>query len=68
MTLQTHTDPNKRCSLAEVKNLAGGVSHTFIYQQVKKGLLAPPEKLGRMSRWKYTDVMAWLNGETAQAH
>ena len=30
MTLQTHTDPNKRCSLAEVKNLAGGVLHSFI--------------------------------------
>ena len=40
MTLQLQTDPNKRCSLAEVKNLAGGVSHTFIYQQVKKGFIS----------------------------
>lgn len=62
MTLQLQIDPNKRCSLAEVKFLAGGVSHTFIYQKVKKGLLAPPEKLGRLSRWKYADVMTWLNG------
>lgn len=62
MTLQLQIDPNKRCSLEEVKFLAGGVSHTFIYQQVKKGLLAPPEKLGRLSRWKYADVMTWLNG------
>ena len=63
MTLQAHTDRNKHCSLSEVKNLADDVSYTFIYQQVKKGLLVLQEKLGCMSRWEYADVMALLNGE-----
>ncbi|MFK5158040.1 helix-turn-helix domain-containing protein [Glaesserella parasuis] len=46
--------------MAELKALSG-VSHAFIYRHIKNGKLAQPEKWGRSSRWKESDVKAWLS-------
>lgn len=35
------------------------VSVGFIYKQVRLGFLSKPEKWGRNSRWKKSDVVAW---------
>ena len=50
----------KRFTLKEIRALTG-TSHAFIYTEIKKGKLAPPEKWGRSSRWKESDVKAWLD-------
>ncbi|MWQ12815.1 hypothetical protein F9858_06965 [Glaesserella parasuis] len=31
-----------------------------MYRHIKNGKLAQPEKWGRSSRWKESDVKAWL--------
>ena len=49
----------KRYSLKDLKQLTG-TSHAYIYKQIQKGNLAKPEKWGRASRWKESDVNAWL--------
>ena len=59
--METQTTEAKRLSLKEVRELAGGVSHTYVYSHIKKGNLPVPEKWGRMSRWRYSDVVAWIN-------
>ncbi|MDG6280642.1 helix-turn-helix domain-containing protein [Glaesserella parasuis] len=57
---QTTTEAvEKRYSMAELRALSG-VSHAFIYRHIKNGKLAQPEKWGRSSRWKESDVKAWL--------
>ncbi|WP_301098734.1 helix-turn-helix domain-containing protein [Otariodibacter sp.] len=50
----------KRYTCKELMALGGGVSRTFIYDQIKKGNLPKPEKWGRSTRWKESDVKAWL--------
>lgn len=49
----------KRYSLKDLKELTG-TSHAYIYKQIQKGNLAKPEKWGRASRWKESDVNTWL--------
>ncbi|TCK01673.1 AlpA family transcriptional regulator [Volucribacter psittacicida] len=49
----------RRLTIKELREL-GNVSHTFIYREIKAGRLAQPEKWGRSSRWKESDVKAWL--------
>lgn len=58
---QTKTEAvEKRYSMAELKALSG-VSHSFIYRHIQEGKLSKPEKWGRASRWKESDVQAWLS-------
>ncbi|MGX3021503.1 helix-turn-helix transcriptional regulator [Ursidibacter sp. B-7004-1] len=60
-TLTAENAPiEKRFTLKEIRALTG-TSHAFIYAEIKKGKLAPPEKWGRSSRWKESDVKAWLD-------
>lgn len=60
-TTTTETTPvEKRYSCRELQEL-GGVSHNFIYLEIKRGKLPQPEKWGRHSRWKEGDVKQWLN-------
>lgn len=59
-------DPNRLMTMADIRTLSGGLSHTYIYKQVKNGALPPPIKIGRSSRWKYADVKNWLETFTAQ--
>lgn len=33
-----------------------GFGKTFIYKQIKEGLLPKPKKIGRCSRWVYSDT------------
>lgn len=57
-----HQNPTieQRYTLKDLKAISGGTSHTFIYNQIKQRKLAQPEKWGRSSRWKESDVKAWL--------
>ncbi|MCK3655006.1 hypothetical protein A4G19_04275 [Pasteurellaceae bacterium Macca] len=50
-------------TLFSVKDVqaVGGFGRSFIYANIKKGLLAKPIRIGRLSRWKKSDVEAWLN-------
>ena len=43
----SQADQNRLISMAEIRTLSGGLSHTV--------------KIGRSSRWRYADVMAWLS-------
>lgn len=58
---QTTTEAvEKRYTMAELKALSG-FSHAFIYRQIQKGKLPKADKWGRASRWKESDVKAWLS-------
>lgn len=59
-------DQERLVTMADIRTLSGGLSHTYIYKQVKNGALPPPIKIGRSSRWKYADVKSWLATFTAQ--
>lgn len=59
-------DQERLVTMADIRTLSGGLSHTYIYKQVKNGALPPPIKIGRSSRWKYADVKNWLATFTAQ--
>lgn len=57
----SQADQNRLIAMPEIRTLSGGLSHTYIYKQVKAGALPPPVKIGRSSRWRYADVMTWLS-------
>lgn len=48
-------------TIHDLKAMSGFRSHSFIYQQIKEGHLAQPIKVGRLSRWKESDVKVWLD-------
>lgn len=58
ITNQTTSQLDNRIDLKEIK-ARFKVSHTFIYRQIKEGKLPKPEKWGRSSRWKESDVKKW---------
>ena len=39
-----------------------GLSRSYIYQLVCDGLLAPPVKIGRASRWRSSDIADYVEG------
>ncbi len=43
----------------DVRKYLGGVSKTWLYDQIKNGDFPPPTKVGRMSLWECTKVKAW---------
>ncbi len=45
----------------------GGFAKTSVYLFVKKGLLKPPFKLGRLSLWKREDVEEMFNSMEREA-
>lgn len=57
---ETNSPLEPRLTLKQIRELSG-CSHAYIYQQIKDGKLASPEKWGRSSRWKESDVRAWFS-------
>jgi prophage regulatory protein len=45
--------------LTEVKSLTG-VGTSFIYQKMKQGLFPRRCKVGRLSAWEKSEVLAWI--------
>ena len=48
-------------TIQDIIEASGFKSRAFIYRQIKQGKLAPPLKIGRSSRWKESDIKAWLD-------
>lgn len=48
-------------SLVDLKFMMedSGMGKTFLYAEVKSGRLPTPHKLGRSSRWSYSDYQTW---------
>lgn len=44
--------------LVDLKFVMGyvGFGKTYVYNQIKKGNLPKPDRIGRNSRWKFSDV------------
>jgi prophage regulatory protein len=43
-----------------------GMKKTAIYDRIKDGTFPKPIKLGRMSGWRRSDVLAWIVGQSGQ--
>lgn len=53
----------KLLNIKEVAKIVG-FNVDWIYKKIAKGEFPKPIKIGRSSRWLYTEIMQWLN-ETA---
>lgn len=51
-------------TLAEVQKLTR-VSSTTIYRWIDEGSFPPPVKAGRLSRWRASEVAAFIDGLSA---
>ena len=45
-----------------------GVSDKWIYRLIKEGLFPKQIKLGRSSRWRKSEVGAWLQARIDESH
>jgi prophage regulatory protein len=53
--------PTQECFLALPQVIATcGMGHSWIYAKLKEGEFPRPVKLGRSSRWRRSDIAAWL--------
>lgn len=58
----------KLICIKEVKEKVG-VSHNWIYQQIKKGDFPAPRKLGaNMSRWVESEIDEWITNRPVTTH
>lgn len=57
---ETNTILERRFTLKELMTLTK-LSKASIYRHIEQGKLAQPEKWGRSSRWKESDVMEWCS-------
>lgn len=60
------TDQNKFINAKEVAKLVG-FNVDWIYKKIAKGEFPKPIKIGRSSRWLYTEIMQWINETANQA-
>lgn len=56
----TETGIEKRYTLKELIELSQ-ISRASIYRHIEQGKLSHPEKWGRASRWKASEVQKWLS-------
>ena len=56
----TETGIEKRYTLKELIELSQ-LSRASIYRHIEQGKLSQPEKWGRASRWKASEVQKWLS-------
>lgn len=56
------TQPTQKqlLDVQDVRTLTG-FSITTIYKYVKDGTFPPPKKIGRSTRWRLADVLAFIN-------
>lgn len=59
MTTQEETGVELRFTLKDLMTLTK-LSRASIYRHIEQGKLSKPEKWGRSSRWKESDVMEWF--------
>lgn len=59
-TPEVETGVERRFTLKDLMTLTK-LSRASIYRHIEQGKLAQPEKWGRSSRWKESDVMEWFN-------
>lgn len=59
-TTQPTTPQKQLLDVQDVKALTG-FSVTTIYKYVKEGTFPQPRKIGRSTRWKLADVLAFIN-------
>lgn len=59
-------DHNKLINAKEVAKLVG-FNVDWIYKKIAKGEFPKPIKIGRSSRWLYTEIMRWINETANQA-
>lgn len=53
-------------TIGEVQNLTGFKS-SYIYSKIQKGLFPGPLKIGNASRWRESDVQAWIDLQIREA-
>lgn len=51
---------NRLLSAKEVSKLVG-FNVDWIYKKIAKGEFPKPIKIGRSSRWQYTEIMQWID-------
>ena len=57
---------NKLLTVKEVTKLIG-FNVDWIYKKIAKNEFPKPIKIGRSSRWLYTEIMQWINETANQA-
>ena len=49
-------------NLDEVESITGFKS-SYIYSKIQKGLFPQPVKIGTASRWKFSEIQAWIHAQ-----
>lgn len=57
----TQTTPQKQLLDVQDVRALTGFSITTIYKYVNNGTFPPPKKVGRSTRWRLADVLAFIN-------
>lgn len=60
------TNQNRFLNSKEVAEIVG-FNVDWIYKKIAKGEFPKPIKIGRSSRWLYTEIMQWINETANQA-
>ena len=60
-SLRTYGLPHVR------EQVLGGVATSTVYKLVQQGRFPAPIKVGRRNVWRHTDLVEWLENQTASA-
>jgi len=62
MTLPDTSNAHEPTGLFDLADLTAEIrmGHSWIYSEMKAGRFPRPIKLGRASRWRRSDIAAWL--------
>lgn len=61
----TLNQPDRLLRLPDLKPITG-MGRTLTYGEIKRGRFPKPVKLGRLSAWPESEVLAWIEARKAE--